>query len=99
MLKVSIPQTITRNLSGTGKASGKPYNLDFQTVYIHTLDRNGKPAPFPEKLDIILDRNEQGQPMVYPVGEYQLHPASLYVDQRGSLAVAPRLVPMSANKT
>lgn len=96
IVKVSVPSVITRNQSGIGKTSGKSYNMDFQTVYVHTIGRDGKPAPFPEKTEIILDKNEQGQPLVYAVGEYQLHPASLYVDRSGNLAVAPRLAPIAA---
>ncbi|MFS2101961.1 single-stranded DNA-binding protein [Variovorax sp. Varisp85] len=95
MIKVSIPAVVTRNMTGIGKTSQKPYNLEFQTVYVHTIGKDGKPAPFPEKLEIILDRNEQGQPLVYAVGEYLLHPSSLYVDRTGSLAVAPRLAPLT----
>lgn len=95
MIKVSIPAVITRNQAGVGKTSGKAYNMDFQTVYIHTIGKDGKPNPFPEKTEIILDKNDQGQPLVYAVGEYQLHPASLYVDRSGNLAVAPRLAPLT----
>lgn len=97
MLKVIVPTVIVRNMTGTAKASGKPYNLDFQTVYVHTFDRNGQPNPYPEKLEIIIDKNEHGQAKPYPVGEYQLHPSSIYMDQRGNLAVAPRLVGIKSN--
>jgi len=96
MIKVSIPSVIVRNMSGNSKSSGKPYNLDFQTVYVHTLTREGKLNPFPEKTEIILDKDDKGQALVYQPGEYQLHPASLYVDQRGSLSVAPRLAAIAA---
>jgi len=96
MIKVSVPAVVTRNMSGIGKTSQKPYNLEFQTVYVHTIGKDGKVAPFPEKLEIILDRNDRGEPLIYPVGEYQLHPASLYVDRNGSLSVAPRLVAVNA---
>lgn len=95
MIKVSIPAVITRNQAGVGKTSGKAYNMDFQTVYVHTIGKDGKPNPFPEKTEIILDKNDQGQPLVYAAGEYQLHPASLYVDRSGNLAVAPRLAPIT----
>ena len=98
MIKVSVPAVVTRNMSGVGKTSGKSYNMDFQTVYVHTIGRDGKVAPFPEKVEIILDKNEQGQPLVYAPGEYQLHPASVYVDRSGNLAVAPRLVSIPAQR-
>ena len=94
MIKVTIASQATRNMSGIGKASQKAYNLEFQTAYVHVVGKDGKPAPFPEKVEIILDRNEQGQPLAYAPGEYQLHPASIYVDRNGSLAVSPRLAPL-----
>lgn len=96
MLKVTITSTDIRNMSGIGKASGKPYNMNFQTAWFFTCDRkSGKPNPFPEKVEIILDKDERENPVVYGVGDYQLHPASLYVGQNG-LEVAPKLVPLKA---
>ncbi len=92
MIKVSVTSTDVRNQSGNAKASGKPYSLNFQTVYFHTVDRHGKPNPFPEKAEIILDKNEHGAALFYPVGEYVLAPESIYVDRSGNLAIAPRLV-------
>lgn len=92
MIKVTVPAMPTRNQKGIGKASGKPYDMEFQTVYFHTMMKDGTALPFPEKCEIILDRDGQGFPIVNAPGEYQLHPNSLYVDRNGSLAVAPRLV-------
>jgi hypothetical protein len=98
MIKVSVPSAVVRNQSGIGKTSGKAYNMDFQTVYLHTVGRDGKVAPFPEKVEIILDRNEQGQPLPYAPGEYQLHPSSVYVGRDGNPAVALRLAPLTASR-
>lgn len=95
MIKVSVPQVQVRNMAGIGKASGKAYNLDFQTIYLHIVGKDGKPAPFPEKVEIILEKNEQGQSITYAVGEYQLHPSSIYVGRDGNVAVAPRLIALT----
>ena len=92
MIQVSVTSTEVRNQSGNAKASGKPYSLNFQTVWVHTHDKTGKKNPYPEKTEIILDKNEQGAALFYPVGEYTLAPESIYVDRSGNLAVAPRLV-------
>ena len=92
MIQVSVTSTEVRNQSGNAKASGKPYSLNFQTVWFHTFDRQGNKNPYPEKSEIILDKNEQGQALFWPVGEYTLAPSSVYVDRSGSLAIAPRLV-------
>jgi len=92
MIKVTVASAETRQMQGIGKSSGKAYNLFFQTVYAHTLDKSGQPAPFPEKLEIIVDKDEVGNPKPYQPGAYLLHPASIYVDRNGSFAVAPKLV-------
>lgn len=94
MIKVSVTSTEVRNQSGNAKATGKPYSLSFQTVWIHTYDRTGKPNPYPEKIEIILDKNEQGAALYYTVGEYMLGPESFYVNRNGDLSVSPRLVPL-----
>ena len=92
MIQVSVTSTEVRNQRGTAKASGKAYDLNFQTVWFHTHDRQGNKNPYPEKSEIILEKNEQGQPLFWPIGEYTLAPSSVYVDRSGNLAIAPRLV-------
>lgn len=91
MIQVSVTSTEVRNQRGTAKATGKAYDLNFQTVWFHTFDRNGTKNPYPEKSEIILEKNEQGAPLFWPIGEYTLSPSSVYVDRNGNLAVAPRL--------
>lgn len=92
MIQVSVTSTEVRNQRGTAKASGKAYDLNFQTVWFHTYDRQGNKNPYPEKSEIILEKNEQGQALFWPIGEYTLAPSSVYVDRSGNLAIAPRLV-------
>ena len=94
MIKVSVTSTEVRNQSGNAKATNKPYSLNFQEVWVHTSDRKGNPNPYPEKVEVILEKNEQGAALFYPVGEYALSPNSIYVDRNGSLAISPRLVPV-----
>lgn len=94
MLKVSVTSTEVRNQSGNAKATGKAYSLNFQTVYVHTVDRHGKPNPYPEKVEIILEKNEQGAALFYPIGDYTLAPESVYVNRNGDLTLSPRLVPI-----
>ena len=91
MIQISVKSTEVRNQSGNAKASGKPYSLNFQTVYAHTYDRNSKPNPYPEKVEIILEKDANGSPMFWPLGEYTLAPESVYVDRSGNMAVSPRL--------
>lgn len=94
IIQVSVTSTEVRNQSGTAKVSGKPYSLNFQTAWFHTVDRQGVKNPYPEKAEIILEKDAQGAALFYPVGEYTLAPQSVYVDRSGNVAIAPRLVPL-----
>lgn len=89
MIKFTVPAGTTRTITAK---TGKQFHL--QTVYAHTFERDGKPSLFPVKTDIFLDNDQHGNPKVYPAGDYQLHPSALYVDDKGRLAVAPRLAPL-----
>ena len=91
MIQVSVTSTEVRNQSGNAKETGKSYSLNFQTAWFHLYDRAGNKNPYPEKCEIILEKNEQGAALFYPAGEYTLAPESFYVDRSGNLAVSPRL--------
>lgn len=95
MIQISVKSTEVRNQRGTAKASGKAYDINFQTVYVHTFDRNGKPNPYPEKVEIILEKDESGAALYHNIGEYALAPQSVYVDRSGNLAVSPRLTKLT----
>lgn len=92
MLKITITSPAIREMKGTGKASGKAYHMAFQTAWIHTHEKDGNPLPFPEKIELMLDKAEDGAFLFYAPGEYTLHPSSIYVNADGKPAVAPRLV-------
>lgn len=90
MIRITVYATPVRNLAGTSKTTGKPYDMNIQTAYAATMDTEGNPLPVPEKFEIVLDKGQAP----YAPGHYQLSPASLYVDRNGRLAVAPKLVPV-----
>ncbi len=94
-IKVTVPSAEVRTRSGVSKSKGKAYTMHSQTVYFHTLGRDGKPNPYPDKGEVLLDADDHGNPKAYAPGEYQLHPNSFYVGEYGSLAVSPRLVPLA----
>jgi len=98
MLKVTVTSPAIRNMKGIGKASGKPYDMNFQTIWIHTVSPDGTPSPFPEKTEIILEKAEDGAALFHPPGEYTLHPSSVYVDNSGNPAVSLRLVPLKKSQ-
>ena len=89
---VSVKSTEVRHPSGNAKATGKPYSLSFQTVWIHLVDRHGQPEPFPTKVEIILEKDKDGVALFNAIGEYVLAPSSIYLDRGGNLAVSPRLL-------
>lgn len=95
MIKISVKSTEVRNRRGKAKVSGKDFDLNFQTVWVHTYDRSGKPSPYPEKTEIILEKNEQGAALFYPEGDYTLAPESFYVSRNGDLALQPKLVKLT----
>ena len=99
MIKVSVTSTEVRNQSGNAKVTNKPYSLNFQTVWFHTHDRNGQPNPYPEKAEIILEKDKDGAALFFPVGDYTLAPSSVYVDRQGNLAISPKLVPLKPRAT
>lgn len=96
MIKVVVTSADVRLMEGISKRTGKPYKLGIQSAYFHTLGKDGKPQPFPERAEILLDPQPDGTFKGHPVGSYQLHPSSVYVDRAGSLALSPRLAPVSA---
>jgi len=94
MLKVTIVSDALRSQKYISKRDGKPGELYFQTAYLHTVDKAGKPAPFPEKVEFIAERDEQSQqPLAWKPGEYTLHPSAIYIDRDGRLAASMRLTP------
>jgi len=96
MIKVTVTDPTVRNQNGVSKTTGKPYDMNFQWVWLHLFSRSGQPDPYPTKLEVILDKDpKDGAALFYAPGEYALHPSSIYVAD-GKLAVAPRLVRVSA---
>lgn len=96
MIKVTIHSTEVRTMSGVSKTSGKPYNMAFQEGWMHLYDRAGKPDPHPTRVELTLEHGQDGAALFYPLGEYTLHPSSIYVGRDGRLAITPRLLKTAA---
>lgn len=92
MLKVTVASAALDNIAGISKISGKPYSLFKQTVYFHTVDKDGVELLYPEKGNLLVERDAQGNGLAYAPGIYDLHPSSFKLDRNGSLEVATRLV-------
>lgn len=91
MIKVQVTSTDVRRMTGNAKATGKPYDMSFQEAWFFLTDREGRPDPYPTKVEIALPKDKDGAALFYAPGNYQLHPSSIYVDRNGGLSVAPRL--------
>ena len=96
MIKITVHSADLQHLHGTSKVSGKAYSMFKQVAYFHTLDKTGNPLPFPEKGEVMVEKDNVGQGIPYAPGLYQLHPSSLYLDRNGQIAVAPKLVPLQS---
>lgn len=96
MIRITVAQAAARAINYTDKA-GKPARFYVQPAYAHTVDREGNTPPYPEKFELMLDKDEHGNPLTYAPGDYQLHPSSVYVDRNGRLAVSARLAPLKAS--
>ena len=59
-----------------------------QEAFAHTLSRDGKPAKYPTRCELVLPDDGQA----FAPGTYSLAPQSVYVDRYGNLALSPKLV-------
>lgn len=96
MLKVTVASSALDHMTGLGKESGKPYSMFKQTVYFHTVDKDGVPNMFPEKGNVLVEKDAHGNGLAYAPGVYQLHPSSFRLDNYGGLQVATRLVALAS---
>jgi hypothetical protein len=96
MIKVQITSSAVRRMQGNAKGTGKAYDMSFQDAWMFLTDRDGKPDPYPTKVEVMLPKDKDGAALFYAEGNYQLHPSSVYVDQNGRLALSPRLVALAA---
>jgi len=87
MLKVQVETTMVDLNQGTSAKTGRPYSIREQEAWMFCYGRDGKPQPFPQKIKLTLDDDQQP----YASGTYQIDPASLYVDRFGQVAIRVRL--------
>ncbi|WP_109014409.1 single-stranded DNA-binding protein [Novimethylophilus kurashikiensis] len=93
-LKIEIKSAEIETRHGTSARTGKPFTIRSQIAYAHTLERNGTPRAYPERISINLEDDDQP----YPVGTYTLDDRSVYVGDFGRLMLGrPVLVPVKSN--
>lgn len=92
MLKVTVASAALDHIQGIAKVSGKPFSFFKQTVYFHTVDKDGVELLYPEKGNLLVEKDANGNGIAYSAGSYDLHPSSFRLDRNGSLECATRLV-------
>lgn len=95
MIKVLIHKGEARVINYTSKQTGQPGQLRAQEGYAFTVNATGEPAPFPEKFEFLLDKDQAP----YAAGEYTLHSSAFYVDRNNRLALSVRLAPVKKPAT
>lgn len=88
MLRVQVETTIIDTKNGTSARTGKPYSIREQEAWMYCYDKEGKPYQHPQKISLQLE-DDQKDP--YPVGQYILDPASIYVGKFGQVCIRARL--------
>jgi hypothetical protein len=94
MLKIEVKSSETQTRSGS--KNGRDWKITTQEAYAHIQNRNGTPAPYPEKILLSLDTGNgvrQEQPP-YAIGTYYLSDSSIYVGDFSALRLGnPVLIP------
>jgi hypothetical protein len=92
MVKITVESVdITQREGSMKNGKAKPRE---QTIWVHTLTKDGKPQPHPVRGRHTLWEGDV--PLV--VGTYTLAPQSIFVDRFGGLAIAPTLVPVASGR-
>lgn len=93
MLKIEVKTTDITERKGT--KNGRDWQIRNQEAYAHIQNRNGSPAPYPQRILLPLDNGNSSrapQPP-YAVGTYYLSDSSLYVGDFSALRLgAPVLL-------
>lgn len=74
---------------------GKDYHLRIQTAHAFTVSPDGTIAAFPDKFEIMLDKEQAP----FAPGVYQLSPSAVFVSREGRLEIRPRLTPVASGKS
>ena len=65
---------------------GKNGAFHKQECYLHSIGEDGKVKKYPEKASIFITEN--GFPKPYPVGMYDIDPASITVNRYGDIGIS-----------
>lgn len=82
-LKIEVKGTEVETRNGVSARTGKPYSIRSQNAYAHTMESNGNPRPFPDRISLNLDDDQHP----YAAGMYLLDDRSIYVGDFGRLTL------------
>lgn len=85
-LRIEIKHPSFTEISGTSKA-GNPYTMRKQPGYAYTYDKAGMPNPYPELIEINLEKDQPA----FPVGFYTVSDSCFFVGDIHQLSIG-RLV-------
>lgn len=98
MIKIEIkstvvqPRTITPK---TGPRQGQQMTFHEQDAYAFTVDDQGNPRPYPQRITLNIDVDKGAAP--YAPGFYMVDPSSFFVDRFNSLQLGRiKLKPITA---
>lgn len=94
MIKIAVSSPDIVERKGVAKVSGKDYHLRIQTAHAFIVSPDGVLSEFPDKFEILLDKDQ----VPFPRGTYTLSPSAVYVSREGRMEIRPRLVPVPAGK-
>lgn len=95
MIRIEVKSTEVTTRSGTSQRTGQPWTIRSQEGYAYTFDQTGKVRPYPERISLQLDDNQ----LPFPIGNYDLSLASIYVGDFGRLMMGrPQLTPVASVK-
>ena len=92
MIKIVVSSPVIVERKGIAKASGNEYHLRIQTAHAYTVDEHGTICEFPDRFEILLDKEQAP----YPRGSYMLSPSAVFVSREGRMEVRPRLTAFPA---
>lgn len=95
MIKVTIPNLPVRVQPYISKKDGSPNKFRLQVAYLHTVDQDDHPLPYPEKVELPLFNDAQA----LPPGDYTFRPSAIsvrdgrtYFDSSRVVALKPKAV-------
>ena len=90
MIKIEMTSDII-----TRQKKDRSGNYHKQVGYASIPDRDGNQPKYPEKIEVMLPKTDNGEPDRFQPGDYQLAPSSLRVDRFGGLEIGfINLVPL-----